>query len=95
MAEGWQGWKVGKLKNYMVLYIKPWCPWCIAAVEWMEKRGMAFQKVDVLSDAVAFARMREISGQSLTPTLEMEDGDVLADFDVGQLEGFLRGRNEL
>ena len=56
---------------------------------------MAFQKVDVLSDAVAFARMREISGQSLTPTLEMEDGDVLADFDVGQLEGFLRGRNEL
>ena len=79
----------------MVLYIKPWCPWCIAAVEWMEKRGMAFQKVDVLSDAVAFARMREISGQSLTPTLEMEDGDVLADFDVGQLEGFLRGRNEL
>ena len=79
----------------MVLYIKPWCPWCIAAVEWLEKRGVEFRLVDVLADGAAYARMREISGQQLTPTLEMADGSVLADFDVGQLEGFFRGRNEL
>jgi carbamoylphosphate synthase small subunit len=36
--------------------------------------------------------MRQISGQSLTPTLEMEDGRVLADFDTRQLEKFLRDR---
>ena len=34
------------------------------------------------------ARMREISGQSLTPTMEV-DGKVLADFDTGQLSEFL------
>ena len=32
--------------------------------------------------------MREISGQSLTPTLEV-DGKVLADFDTGHLSAFL------
>ena len=56
---------------------------------------MKFRSVDVFSDAVACAHMRAISGQSLTPTLEMGDGAVLADFDVGQLEAFLRGRKAL
>ena len=76
----------------MKLYIKPWCPWCIAAVEWMTKRGLAFQAVDVLTDAGAFAHMKKISSQSLTPTLELADGSVLADFDTQQLEEFLKGK---
>ena len=75
----------------MKLYIKPWCPWCIDAVEWMTRRGLEFQPVDVLSDAGAFEHMRKISNQSLTPTLEMPDGKVLADFDTRQLESFLEG----
>ena len=79
----------------MVLYIKPWCSWCLAAVEWLEKREVNFRSVDVFSDAVACARMRAISGQSLTPALAMPDGAVLADFDVGRLEAFLRGRKEI
>lgn len=87
MAGGWQGWKVSGMK----LYIKPWCPWCIEAVEWMRRRGLEFQPVDVLSDARAFEHMRNISSQSLTPTLEMPDGTVLADFDTRQLEQFLEG----
>ena len=73
----------------MTLYIKPWCPWCIDAVEWLSRRGKEFQSVDVLSDPKAYERMRKISHQSLTPTLEMPDGSVLADFDIRQLERFL------
>jgi len=76
----------------MVVFIKPWCPWCIEAIEWMKARELEFRAVDILSDPEAYARMRTISGQSLTPTLEMENGDVLADFDVGQLEKFLESR---
>ncbi|MFZ4683624.1 MAG: glutaredoxin family protein [Terrimicrobiaceae bacterium] len=74
----------------MTLYIKPWCPWCIQAVRWLDERGYKFLKADVLTDSAAYARMQAISGQRLTPTLETPDGKVLADFDVGQLEKFLQ-----
>ncbi len=60
------------------------------AVSWLKERGYEFQPLDVLTDKVAYDRMKEISGQRLTPTLETEDGLVLADFDVGQLEKFLK-----
>ena len=76
----------------MNLYIKPWCPWCIEAVEWMKMRGIEFRCVDVVSDGRAFEHMRKISRQSLTPTLELPDGAVLADFDTRQLATFLEGR---
>ncbi len=72
----------------MILYIKPWCPWCIEAIEYLDARGFRYEKRDVLADADAYARMRQISGQSLTPTLEIGDA-VLADFDTRQLASFL------
>ena len=56
---------------------------------WLEARGYRFRKVNVLSDAMAYERMRRISKQSLTPTLETADGRVLPDFDVAQLEKFM------
>ena len=76
----------------MNLYIKPWCPWCIEAVDWLKQRGVEFRSVDVLADAGAFEHMRKISSQSLTPTLEMPDGSVLADFDTRQLGRFLEDK---
>ena len=53
----------------LTLYIKPWCPWCVEAVAWLEAKGYQFKEVDVLSDPDAYARMRRISKQSLTPDL--------------------------
>ena len=49
--------------------------------------------MDVLTDAAAYQHMRKISGQSLTPTLETSEGQVLPDFDTGQLEKFLKSHN--
>lgn len=74
----------------MKLFVKPGCPWCVDAVSWLEKRGLAFREIDVFSEPGAFDRMRQISGQSLAPTLELVDGTVLPDFDVAQLERFLK-----
>ena len=71
------------------LYIKPWCPWCVDAVAWLKARGYQFKTIDVLTDALGYARMKKISNQSLTPTLETSDGKVLPDFGVDQLEKFL------
>jgi len=76
----------------MIVYVKPGCFWCTDAVRWLRARGIDHQAVDVFADRTAFDRMREISGQTKAPTLEMPDGAVLADFDVAQLERFLEDR---
>lgn len=73
------------------LYIKPRCPWCVEAVEYLNQHGYAFQQVDVLRDPTAFERMKQISGQRLTPTLVIGDDELmLPDFDTRQLETFLK-----
>ncbi len=77
----------------MKLYVKTWCPWCVDAIDWLRARGYAFELIDVLADSAAYAHMRTISGQSLTPTLELPTGAVLPDFDVRQLEKFLAQHN--
>lgn len=78
--------------NPMKLYVKIWCPWCIEAIDWLRRAGLPFEQLDVIARPEAYARMRQISGQSLTPTLELPDGSVLPDFDTKQLEKFLRER---
>ncbi len=74
----------------MTVYTKTGCPWCIAAIAWLRDKGYTFEEVSVSQDSEAFARMRQISGQSSAPTLEMADGKVLADFGVDELEEFVR-----
>ena len=74
----------------MIVYIKLGCFWCTDALQWLRARSIAHEALDVFADRAAFDRMRAISGQTKAPTLEMPDGKVLADFDIGQLELFLK-----
>jgi glutaredoxin len=76
----------------MVVYVKPGCFWCSDAIAWLESKGLAHTAVDVFADRSAFDRMKQISSQTKAPTLEMPDGAVLADFDVAELERFLKAR---
>lgn len=72
------------------VYIKPGCPWCVDAVDWLTRRNYAFEEINVFGDPRDFDRMRQISSQSKAPTLETDEGLVLPDFDVKQLEKFLK-----
>jgi glutaredoxin 3 len=77
-----------KMKTQKIrLFIKPFCGWCHEAKDWLEERGIEYEELDVISDRAAFMEMREISGQTLAPVIEV-DGEVLADFDTDQLEKF-------
>ena len=69
------------------LFIKPFCGWCHEAIEWLDARGVQHEKLDVTSDPAARQEMFELSGQTLAPTIDV-DGEILADFDTGQLERF-------
>lgn len=54
---------------------------------WLDRRGVAYEKIDVMANRAAFEEMIRLSGQTLAPVIQV-DGRVLADFDPGQLERF-------
>jgi len=86
--------RVLKQPNEVILYSRPLCGWCQEAKSWLEARGWAFQTLNVGADPHARQRAIELSGQRRVPVIEI-DGEVLGDFDVDQLEVFLRERGYL
>lgn len=75
------------------LFVKPYCGWCREAQEWLDERGIPYEKLDVISDPAARREMTQLSGQTLAPVIEV-DGKVLADFDTGQLAAFWKKLEE-
>jgi glutaredoxin 3 len=73
--------------NRIRLFVKPYCGWCHEAQEWLDDRGFKYETLDVTSDPAARREMHELSGQRLAPVIEV-DGEILADFDTGQLDRF-------
>ena len=71
------------------LFIKPYCGWCHEAMEWLDRRGIKYEVLDVTSDAAARKEMLQLSGQTLAPTIDV-DGEILADFGADELEEFWR-----
>ena len=69
------------------LFVKPYCGWCHEAKDWLDGRGIAYEELDVISSRAAYKEMVDLSGQTLAPVIDV-DGEVLADFDTGQLEKF-------
>ncbi|MBX9743120.1 MAG: glutaredoxin [Chthoniobacterales bacterium] len=78
------------MKQLPQLFVKTGCPWCHEAIEWLTAHEVAYDLIDVLQDVTAFEKMKQLSGQSKTPTLQMPDGGVLADFGVEELPVFLK-----
>lgn len=74
------------------LYLKPGCPWCDEAEDYLTERGIAYGRADVNSDRAAFDEMKRLSGQTKAPTMRWDD-EILADFGVEELDAFLRERN--
>lgn len=68
-------------RNTPILYVKPGCPWCRAALAFFSQHGVEVQVRDVLADPAALRRMVEVSGQTLTPTFEYGEF-IVADFSV-------------
>lgn len=67
------------------LFIKPFCGWCHEAIEWLDARDLAYEKLDVTANAAARQEMFDLTGQSRAPVIDV-DGEILADFDVDELE---------
>ena len=72
-----------------ILYVKEGCPWCEAAESDLHKLGVKYERREVRSNAAYFNEMKEISGQSKAPVLDI-DGRILADFGIEQLPAVLK-----
>jgi len=77
----------------MKLYVKLWCPWCVAAREWLDTRGYKYQLVDVEANRADYDTMIKVSGQAKTPTLVLDDGRILPDFGPDELAAFVKTHN--
>ena len=78
--------------NLPILYVKPGCPWCHEAVEFLSEHGISYRERDVIADGEAMREMEQKSGQTKAPTLDWH-GKILADFGVDELVPFLRTQN--
>lgn len=71
------------------LFIKPGCPWCDEAMEWLDAHGVKYKTLDVIRDPVARAEMFTLTGQTKAPSMDV-DGEILADFGADELEAWWR-----
>ena len=78
-----------KQPQRITLYSRPMCSWCMDAKLWLDEQGLKYTAINVGADAAARQRAIEISGQTLVPVIEVDDL-VLGDFDVNQLQVFLK-----
>ena len=83
-----------KRPQQITLYSRPMCGWCIEAKEWLEAQGLKFTAINVGADVAARQQAVELSGQTLVPVIEVDDL-VLGDFDVDQLQVFLKNHGYL
>ncbi|MFM2177008.1 MAG: hypothetical protein RL015_1106 [Verrucomicrobiota bacterium] len=67
------------------LFIKPGCPWCDEAIEWLTGHDISFVTLDVIRDATARAEMLELTRQTKAPCIDV-DGNLLADFGADELD---------
>jgi len=73
------------------LYVKTGCPYCKAAMDYLDGNKIDYEKIDVRDDEAGMKKLEEISGQTKTPTLDWE-GEILPDFGVEELEEFLKDK---
>ncbi|HKK67165.1 MAG TPA: glutaredoxin family protein, partial [Bacteroidales bacterium] len=77
-----------------ILYIKSGCGWCHEALAFFQQHSIELDVRNVNEHPAEMARMVDISGQTLTPTLEFGDF-IVADFAVDELEAALKSRPDI
>lgn len=73
----------------LIIYTKTGCPWCIAALNYLNEKKITYEEREVRSNPEFRKELEEKSGQSKAPTIDL-DGEILADTDAEAIEIFLK-----
>ena len=57
------------------------------AMDWLDEHDIQYEVLDVIADEKAYDEMYRVSGQTLTPVIDV-DGKILADFGARELAQF-------
>ena len=58
-------------------------------MDWLDEHDIQYEVLDVIADEKAYDEMYRVSGQTLTPVIDV-DGKILADFGTRELAQFWR-----
>jgi glutaredoxin 3 len=75
------------------LYVKDRCPYCEAAMDYLDQQGIAYERIEVRGDDAKLKELKELSGQTKTPTMVL-NGRLLANFGVNELKSFLEEQKD-
>ncbi|MBI5126565.1 MAG: glutaredoxin family protein [Candidatus Taylorbacteria bacterium] len=78
----------------IILYTKTGCPWCKGVLELFAEHKIEFEEREVLGNKNYFDELVQKSGQTKTPTLDI-DGQIIADSDREQVTEFLKQKGVL
>ncbi|MEI6396718.1 MAG: glutaredoxin family protein [Candidatus Taylorbacteria bacterium] len=76
----------------IILYTKTGCPWCAGVLKLFAENNIAYEEREVLANKVYFDELVKKSGQTKTPTLDI-DGYIIADSDKEQVLEYLKSNN--
>ena len=61
----------------VIIYTKPGCPYCAAAKQDLEARGVDYDEIDVYTTAGAREQLNELTGgMNVVPVVIEEDGEI-------------------
>ena len=68
----------------LIVYTKPGCPYCVAAKEDLQSRGVDYEEIDVYATPGARERVSELTGgRQVVPVLVDDHGEVRVGFGGG------------
>ena len=77
------------MNNHKVkLYSTPTCVWCRAAKEFLDEEKVAYEEINVASDAIAREYMFKRSGQMGVPVIEIGN-EIIIGFDKEKISELL------
>ncbi|HEY4511697.1 MAG TPA: glutaredoxin family protein [Candidatus Paceibacterota bacterium] len=78
----------------IIIYTKTGCRWCKDALQYLKKENISFEEREVLGNKVFFEELVTKSGQTKTPTLDI-DGYILADSDADEIAAYLQSKRAI
>jgi len=71
------------------VYSTPTCPWCVRAKDYLSKKNIAYEEIDVSESREGAQDMVRKSGQRGVPVIDI-DGNIIVGFDQGKIDQLIK-----